>query len=124
MTGSLAVRYGVAVLALAGGAAFGCAAVGLHRYPWGLVLALAAVAAALVALPGGWWRRLPFAVGWVLTVLWLARERPEGDLLVTSNTSGYLLLVAGLVVLVCGLVGVRERPVVHRADAGENATTS
>lgn len=111
MTDALAVRVAVAVLALCGGALVGCAAVGVHQYWWGLLLAVAATAAVLVAVPGGWWRRLPFSLGWVAVVLVLADERPEGDVMIGQSVAGYLLLGAGVGVLIGGVVGVRRHPV-------------
>lgn len=114
MTGSTARRAAVAVLILLGGAAVGCCAVVLHRYWWGLALGLASAASLLVALPGGWWRRLPFALGWVAAVLVLSGERSEGDLLVTTSVSGYLLLASGVAVLMGGVVGLRD----HSSNTG------
>ena len=116
MTGALAVRVVVAALALAGGVVTGCAATGLHQYWWGLLLAIATTAALLVAVPGGWWRRLPFALGWVAAVLVLADERPEGDFMIRSSVSGYLLLGTGVAVLLGGVVGLRR----HSADLAIN----
>ncbi|KAA1426032.1 hypothetical protein [Nocardioides antri] len=124
MTGALAARAAVAVLALVGGATIGCAAVVLHRYWWGLLLGVAATAALLVAIPGGWWRRLPFALGWVAAVLVLTGERPEGDLLVTQTATGYLLLAAGLGVLLGGVVGLRRHPAADPSINDRGASTS
>jgi hypothetical protein len=84
--------------------------VALHRLWWGLPLALVATAAVLVALPGGWWSRLPFALGWVAALALLAGSRPEGDYLVAGDARGWLLLAAGVVVLLGGIVGVRKHP--------------
>lgn len=106
------LRRGVlAVLALLAGAAVSVCTVALHGYTWGLVLGTVTTAAALVALPPGWWARLPFALGWV-GVLWLATtRRPEGDYLVASDAHGYTLLVVGMLVLAGGCLGlVRRRP--------------
>ncbi|HWJ11682.1 MAG TPA: DUF6113 family protein [Nocardioides sp.] len=102
----------LAALCLLGGAAVSTCVVLLHGYVWGLLLGVVTTAALLVALPPARWSRPAFAVGWVV-VLWQATtERPEGDYLVSSNASGYALLVAGMVVLVAGLVGLvrRQRP--------------
>lgn len=111
MTGSPAARVAVAVAALVGGALVGVCSVLVHHDWWGLLLALAATGACLVAIAGGWWRRLPFAVGWDAAVLWLSVERSEGDYLIASDTSGYLLLGSGVVVLIAGVVGaVGPRP--------------
>jgi hypothetical protein len=113
---SVAARGAVAVLALAGGVVVGTASVLLHDYVWGLALGVAASWSLVWAVPGGWWRRLPFALGWCLAALVLADERPEGDLLVRADLRGYLLLGAGVVVLLGGIVGL----VHHRdPDAGD-----
>jgi hypothetical protein len=108
--GGHAARLAVAVLALAGGAVVGGCAVLLHGYWWGLLLGVVTAVALLAAVPSGWWRRLPFALGWCAVTLVLAVERPEGDYLVESSTSGYLLLGAGVGVLLGGIVGVRRHP--------------
>ena len=100
------------------GAAVGVQSVGVHSWWWGLLLALAATVATLFAVPGGWWRRLPFALGWSGAVAVLSSERPEGDYLVATNGPGYTLLVATIVVMLLGLVGVRHRdPSAPRAAA-------
>lgn len=100
----------VAVLCLLAGGAVSTCTVLLHDYLGGLVLGLSTTAAALVALPPGWWARPAFAIGWV-AVLWLATaERPEGDYLVSSDVSGYALLAAGMVVLGAGFAGLVRRP--------------
>jgi hypothetical protein len=102
------VRLAVALSCFVGGAATGVASVAVHAQWWGLLLALAATAANMVALPGGWWRRLPFAAGWFLAVAVLTPERPEGDYLIAGNAVGYVLLGAALAVLVSGMVGLRQ----------------
>jgi len=97
----------VRVLAAAGlllsGAATGVATVALHDLGWGLALALAATAAAVVALPAGWWARLAFVVGWDLMVAWLTFPRPEGDYVISQDAQGYTVLGAGLVLIVVGI---------------------
>jgi len=110
VTGSLAGRAAIAVLALLAGAVVGCCTVLLHGYWWGLLLGIAATASLLVVVPGGWWRRLSFALGWVAVAVLLAGERPEGDLLVAQTTEGYLLFAAGVGVLLGGVVGLRRHP--------------
>ena len=106
-----------AAACLLGGAAVALCAVLLHDYLWGLLLGIVTTLACLVALPGGWWARLPFALGWVV-VLWLATtERPEGDYLVSADTDGYALLVSGIGVLAGGFVGlVRRRAAPEDSD--------
>jgi hypothetical protein len=81
------------------GAVVGIASVALHQ-SWGfLVLIVAAVFAALRALPAGW-ARGGFAVGFALVVLRSMLPRPEGDYMIASNASGYALLVLTLVLVV------------------------
>ncbi len=113
------MRALVALGCLVLGAAVGLGSVVLHRYGWGLGLGIAATVATLVALPGGWWRRLPFALGWT-TILGVATvQRPEGDYVIASDASGYLLLATGAVVLGTGFVGLVARRTT--ADAPEDA---
>ncbi|MFC5177417.1 hypothetical protein [Nocardioides taihuensis] len=83
------------------------AVVALHQLWWGLVLGLAATLTTLVALPPGWWTRLAFAVGWVGLVAYVVPARPSGSYLVPGNAAGYLLLGAGLVVLLLAVATVR-----------------
>ena len=102
-------RVLLAVPCLLGGAAVSTCSVLLHDYAWGLALGVVTTFALLVALPPGWWSRLAFAIGWVV-VLWQATsERPEGDYLVSSDVSGYLLLLAGMLVLAGGVAGLVRR---------------
>lgn len=117
-------RAAIAVLALAGGAVVGVSVVVLHDYWWGLLLGATATAALLVAIPGGWWRRLPFALGWSAAVLVLAVERPEGDYLVDLSLSGYLLLGVGVGVLLGGVVGLRHHAAPEAAINGPDPSTS
>ncbi len=124
MRGAYAARAAVAVLALLGGAVVGVCAVVLHTYWWGFLLGLAATAALLVAIPGGWWRRLPFAVGWFAAAAVLSVERSEGDYLVQSSAKGYLLLGASVVVLLGGIVGLRHHPSPEVANSVPDASTS
>lgn len=105
-----------ALLALGLGAGVG--SVMVHQRWWGLAIALGAVGATLVALPGGWWSRLPFALGWSAAVAVLAGERAEGDYLVSTDTNGWLLLIAAGVVVVAGMIGLLPpRPDVRDAAA-------
>ena len=92
----------------------------LHGYAWGLALGLAATVATLVALPGGWWARLPFALGWTALLAFVTPARAEGDYLVASDVSGYVLLLAGIVVLAAGFVGIRP----HRSAADADPSVS
>ncbi|WP_426241564.1 DUF6113 family protein [Nocardioides sp. LHG3406-4] len=98
------------------GAATAYAAVLVHSRWWGLALGLAACACVLVGLPGRWWGRLAFALGWTAVVGAASLQRPEGDYLVASDTPGYALLVATLVVVIGSLVTLGRPGARPRAD--------
>lgn len=83
------------------------AAVMVHQRWWGLVLAVAAVAATVVALPAGWWTRLPFAAGFSVVLGLAMIPRGEGDYLIPGNGRGYVLLALGFVLI---LVSVATLP--------------
>ena len=100
----LPAKAAVAVVLLALGSGTAVAAVAVHEIGgWGLPLALLATGLTLVALPAGWWLRLPFAAAWGCTVGWLATPRREGDYLVSADWRGYTILGAALLVLVLGI---------------------
>lgn len=107
MTPRLALALPVAMASLALGVVVGTAATLVHGLRVGLVLALVASIAAVLALPPGWWSRLPFALGWLGVVLYLSNPRPEGDYLVASDLDGYLLLGSGLVLVAFSIITVR-----------------
>lgn len=100
---------------LVAGAATALATVAVHQMWWGLLLGAAATVAALLALPRGWWSRTPFGLGWALFVAWVAAPRSEGDFAISSDASGYTLLLLALVVLVWSVVTL-PRP--GRTSAG------
>jgi hypothetical protein len=110
-----------ATLLLAGGAAVGLGVVVLHSLWWGLALGLAATVAALLALPGRWWARLPAAVGWAGAVGWLSASTPEGDYLVAGDLSGYVVLMIAFAVLVTGIVSLRPRGPGRRPRGGADS---
>ncbi len=97
------------------GATTAYAAVLLHSRWWGLALGLAACACLLGALPGRWWGRLAFALGWVIVVGRASIPRAEGDYLVAADATGYTFLVATLVVVTGSLVTL-DRPRVDRGN--------
>ena len=96
-------RAGAAVGLLAVGAGTALATVAVHELSWGLPLALAATAAALIALPAGRWARLPFALGWTGFVGWVVTPRPEGDFAISSDWRGYTVVGVALLLLVIGI---------------------
>ena len=100
----------LAVLALAGGAATGLAAVAVHATVWGWPLSVAAVLVAAYALPGEWWGRLPFCWGFAVVAFALTQTRPSGGFLVSADLPGYGLLGVAAAVAVLGPVGtIRAR---------------
>lgn len=103
MSGPLRVLAGGGLLVV--GLLTGASAVLLHARWWGLGLAVAGVSALLVALPRGWWTRLPVAAGWGVAVVLGAVPRGEGDFLVAGDVAGYTLLVVSAVLLLAGFLG-------------------
>ena len=93
-----------AIGALVLGLVVGLSSVALHHYWWGLLLAIAATSTAAYALPAGWWARMPFAVGWVAMVGYLAVPRDEGDYAIASEVQGYVLLGFAVALLVASMV--------------------
>ena len=102
-------RVAAAVALLLLGAATGIASVALHQRWWGLLLGVAASLATAVALPPGWWGRLPFSAGWIAMLGYLMMPRPEGDFLVADGIEGYVLLAAGMVLVVSAVVTLPRR---------------
>jgi hypothetical protein len=100
----LLARAAVDVALLALGAGTAVATIAVHEIGWwGLPLSLLATALTLVALPPGWWSRLPFAAAWGCMIGWLATPRREGDYLVSADWRGYSVLGAALLVLILGI---------------------
>lgn len=105
------------------GLAAGIAAVALHRSLPGLVLGTGAALVTLWAI-GQWMPKAAaaFTAGWVLPLLAALSGRGEGDNAVASDAGGYLLIGAGFVVLVTGLLcAVRPR---ERHDSGSGGTAT
>ena len=97
-------RLATAIALCCAGFAVAVAATLVHQHWWGLVLAAATGLGGVLALPARWWTRLSYAAGWAGTVGWLTLPRTEGDYLIPSDESGYLLLILALVVLMAALV--------------------
>lgn len=104
---SLRLRVPLAVVSLAGGVLVGAASAVVHGLGLGLALSLLATLASVLALPPGWWARLPFAVGWLGVVFYVSNPRPEGDYLIASNGFGYTLLGTGMAIVAFGIITVR-----------------
>ncbi len=88
------------------GAVTGIAAVGVHQRWWSLVLVVAAVASVMLALPRGWWARLPYALGFAVVLGFAMTPRGEGDYLIPANGKGYTLLAVGLVLLLAAVASL------------------
>ncbi len=115
------MRLAGAALLVVAGAATALATVALHQVWWGFLLSIVATAAALVGVGRGWLTRLPFALGWVGLVAVVTPQRPEGDYLVGSNNSGYVLLGFALVVLLFAVATLPRPRRVTPDDAGDGS---
>jgi len=115
------MRFAGAALLFLVGAAAALATVVLHQVWWGFLLAVAATVVALVSLPRGWLTRLSFALGWVGLVAWVTPRRPEGDYLIGSNTSGYLLLGFALLVLMLAVATLPRPRRVPPVEVGDDS---
>jgi hypothetical protein len=97
----------VNILAAAGtfvlGVMVGLSSVALHHYWWGLTLAIATTGTTAYALPQGS-ARLPFALGWVGIVGYLAFARDQGGYVIAGDLQGYALLGFGVALLVAAMV--------------------
>lgn len=92
---------GLTALVLGAGSAV--ATVVLHQaWPW-LVLSLAVAATAVWVLAVRW-LRVAYAGPWAGIVLLSAAPRGEGDYLVPSDTTGWMLLGGAVVLLLAALV--------------------
>jgi|GEM_PF-1809273 len=103
----LSLSLSLALVLLVGGAAVGTAATLVHGLGVGMALTLVATLATVLALPPGWWSRLPFSLGWLLVVFYFSNPRPEGDYLVAGDTEGYVLLALGMVTVFFSIVTLR-----------------
>ena len=109
------------LLTLLLGLATGVAGVGVHRNPFGLVLAVGAALGTVWALRQ--WRRTAvawFAAGWLVALGGGLLGRPEGDVAVGSDTPGYILIGTGFVLVAqaAGALATRETGTPGRGDAG------
>ncbi|WP_300403488.1 hypothetical protein [Nocardioides sp.] len=111
------LRLPLALVLLVGGALVGTAATLVHGLGVGMALTLVATLTAVLALPPGWWSRLPFSLGWLLVVFYFSNPRPEGDYLVAGDTEGYVLLGLGMVTVFFSIVTLRP-PAPRAGDDG------
>ena len=89
-------RVLVALLVLLAGAASGLATALVHRDWYGLLLAVGVAVAVPLALPGAWWGRAAFGIGWVLAVLTTLVPPAGGGFLVVGDLLGYAMLGGSL----------------------------
>lgn len=103
-------RVASAVCLLVVGAVVGLAAVAVHAYWWGLLLAVAAGVAGVLALPAGL-ARVAYVVGWLVPVGLAVVPRPEGDYAIAGDLAGYTLLgvCVVLVILALATLPIRQR---------------
>jgi hypothetical protein len=90
-------------VSLLAGIAAAVGTVAVHQTWWGLLTGALATLSVAVAAPPGWATRLPFALGFDGVAVLVAVPRGEGDYLLTSSPSGYLVLGLGLVVLMLAI---------------------
>lgn len=83
--------------ALALGLVTATAAVVLHDITWTLGLAAVATFSTVWALPRGIPGRVPYALGWMAVLAVAVSPTAAGGYLLGSTTSGYVVLVLGLV---------------------------
>lgn len=115
------MRLATALAALVLGIATAAAAVVLHDITWTAVLEWIATLLTLRALPAGLPGRLPYALGWMAVLAVAVTRTPGGGYLIESSTSGYAVLVLGLVVL---SVGIATYPLKRRSRlAGDDQGT-
>ncbi|NHC23436.1 hypothetical protein G6553_09670 [Nocardioides sp. IC4_145] len=91
------------------GLAVAVATVALHQLWWGLLLGVAASAAAVVALPVHWSARPPYAVAYAAVLAAALQERPDGGFLVPAGVAGYVVLGVAVLLLVLS-VATLPRP--------------
>ena len=92
----------IAAAALVGASASLAVVVESGRW-WGLLLGYAAVLAVVLACPPGWTTRLPFGLAYVVVLVAALIPRPEGDILISADVPGYLVLGLGLLVMLATL---------------------
>jgi len=98
-----------AVSLIAVGFIVGIAAVAVHARWWGLLLAVGAAIAGVLALRPGL-QRVAYAAGWVVAVALAVVPRPEGDYAIASDVPGYLFLALAVALVILALATLPVRP--------------
>jgi hypothetical protein len=97
----------------------GVAAVAVHPWWWGLLLAVAASSATLFALPRGV-ARVAYAAAWGIVVALAATPRPAGGYAVAGDLAGYLMIFwAVLMIVVATATVLSATSQVDRAHPGK-----
>ncbi|MEI7057640.1 hypothetical protein WBG06_17585 [Nocardioides sp. CCNWLW239] len=81
------------------GLVVGVAAVAVHPWWWGLLLAVAASSATLLALPRGV-ARVTYAVAWAIVVALAATPRPTGGYAIAGDVAGYVMIAWAVLMVV------------------------
>lgn len=105
----MVAKAALAVGLLLVGFVVGVAAVAVHALWWGLLLAIAAGVAAVLALRPGT-QRIAYVLGWLVAVILAVVPRPEGDYAVAGDVFGYLLLGASAVLVILALATLPVKP--------------
>ncbi|GGR51622.1 hypothetical protein J2S40_000554 [Nocardioides luteus] len=101
------------------GLVVGVAAVAVHPWWWGLLLALAASSATLAALPRGV-SRIAYAAAWAIVIALAATPRPAGGYAIAGDLEGYLMIFWAVLMIVVATATVsRRRPQADAAAGGE-----
>lgn len=87
------------------GLVVGVAAIAVHPWWWGLLLAVSASTATLLALPRGA-SRVAYAAAWAVVVALAAAPRPTGGYAVAGNLEGYLMILWAVLMIVVATVTV------------------
>lgn len=105
------------------GLAAGVAAVAVHRSPLGLLLGTGTAVVVIWTLRQ-WLPRSAsaFAAGWLIPLVFAVAGRGEGDVAVSSDTQGWLVVASGFVILVTGIACGRT-PGPPRDSASRGART-
>ena len=77
----------------------GVAAVAVHPWWWGVLLAVAASSAMLLALPRGA-SRIAYAAAWAIVIALAATPRPTGGYAVAGDLEGYLMISWAVLMIV------------------------